>query len=200
MITENFKAIFKNKLFWVSFILLIIGLVSNSISSLYLKSEYSSLPSLPDILLDNLPTYQTGWLYDSLALLSIILIIYYLFVVEKPYKIPYLVMLFAIYQILRAVFIILTPFALPTSIDATQILDGTAFDYGLYPSGHTGTAFLGFLFSRGLIKWLLLIVTFAIIISLLLGESHYTIDILSGLIFSYAIFTFGERVIKKWMI
>jgi membrane-associated phospholipid phosphatase len=68
------------------------------------------------------------------------------------------------------------------------------FELGVYPSGHTGNVFLMFLLVKDKgYKWLIFICLFVVIVALFLARGHYSIDILSGLFFSYAIKAFGEK-------
>jgi hypothetical protein len=68
------------------------------------------------------------------------------------------------------------------------------FELGVYPSGHTGNVFLMFLLVKDRsYKWLIFICLVIVVTALFLARGHYSIDILSGLFFSYAIREFGEK-------
>jgi hypothetical protein len=68
------------------------------------------------------------------------------------------------------------------------------YELGVYPSGHAGNVFLMFLLVKDKgYKWLIFICLFVVITALFLARGHYSIDILSGLFFSYAIKAFGEK-------
>jgi hypothetical protein len=68
------------------------------------------------------------------------------------------------------------------------------YELGVYPSGHVGNSFLLLLLVKDRkyrrIMWIWLAV---IIISLFLAHGHYSIDILSGIFFAYAIRAYGEK-------
>jgi membrane-associated phospholipid phosphatase len=96
----------------------------------------------------------------------------------------------------RGVFIVLTPFGNPPMFNGSDPLfhGFSNFELGVYPSGHTGNVFLMFLLVKDKsYKWLIFICLFIVVTSLFLARGHYSIDILSGLFFSYAIRAFGEK-------
>ncbi|HTY44291.1 MAG TPA: phosphatase PAP2-related protein, partial [Patescibacteria group bacterium] len=132
--------------------------------------------------------------YSLITAISIILFFIYCYK-KGIHKISYFFILIGMYQILRAIFIILTPFGNPNGPNLSFL--GQFFTYGLYPSGHTGGAFLFYLLSSGVYKKIFLVFTFIIMITLLLGRGHYTIDIFSALIFSYTVYMFGEKYLKR---
>ena len=68
------------------------------------------------------------------------------------------------------------------------------FELGVYPSGHAGNVFLLLLLvkNRGY-KWLISSCLIVVILALFLAHGHYSIDILSGLFFAYAIRSYGEK-------
>ena len=68
------------------------------------------------------------------------------------------------------------------------------YELGVYPSGHAGNLFMILLLvNNRLYKWLIGLCLIVVIVALLLAHSHYSIDILSGIFFAYAIRAFGEK-------
>jgi membrane-associated phospholipid phosphatase len=49
-----------------------------------------------------------------------------------------------------------------------------------------------------LYKWIIMICLIVVIITLFLAHGHYSIDILSGLFFAYAIVSFGEKHLRMF--
>ncbi len=193
---NRFKKLFKSKYFWIALIVLMVGISVNQLVSFHLRQKYGdTLPILSDFILDTLPYWNVIWLYDLLSIFPIVLIIFYAY--KKDFnKIPYFILLFGILNLTRGIFIGLTPFGSPNN-GAIGLFKGSAFRDGVYPSGHTGSAFLSYLLSTGWWKFVIFIFMLGIISTLLLGRGHYSIDIFSALLFSYAIYSFGEKYFKR---
>jgi membrane-associated phospholipid phosphatase len=183
-----------NKKVWLCLLFLLFGLTANMAAGVYLKNEFKdSLPILNDMILSNLPEVKIAWMYDIFMIIPLVLFIIYAFHKKMDY-IPYFMILFGVIQLIRAVFIVLTPMGNPSN--HVGLFVSTSFRYGLFPSGHTGSAFLAFLLSQGWYRWSIFICVIGLIISLLLAKGHYSIDIFAALIFAYAVYMFGERNLK----
>jgi hypothetical protein len=189
----------KSRYLYLGILAVIAGAGLNFASEAYLHnymSEGKSLPMLSDLILDNLPFYNVSLIYDIFCLIPIFLVFIY-FVHKKDYeRIPLFLLMSGIFYIVRAVFIVLTPFGNPPMFNGSDSLfhGFSYFELGVYPSGHTGNVFLMFLLVKDrTYKWLILACLIIVISSLFLARGHYSIDILSGLFFSYAIREFGEK-------
>lgn len=188
--------LFKNKYFLMGLVALVLGILFNQISSTYLENKYgATLPVLDDLFLDNLPFLNIAWLYDLLVILALLIFLIYAYRKERK-KIPYFLIVFATFQLIRGIFIILTPVGSPNGI-APGLLPGVVFSQGFYPSGHVGSTFLGYLLAQGVYKKTLLVLSIFIMITLLLARGHYSLDIFSAIFFAYAIYSFGEKYFKK---
>jgi len=193
----DLKKLFHSKKFYIAVLIFVCGLSLNQIVSSLLMTKYGEkgLPVLHDLVLDNIPYLPIMWLYDLFAILGVLAIIGYSR--KKGFKyIPYFLVLFGLSQIVRGCFIALTPFGSPNGSEI-GLFTGSAFRSGVYPSGHTATVFLTFLLTSGWWKVISFMITLGTILTLLLGRGHYSIDILSGLIFAYAIFMYGEKKLKE---
>jgi len=189
----------KSRYLYLGVLSVIAGAGLNFASEAYLHnymSEGKSLPMLSDLILDNLPFYNVSLIYDIFCLIPIFLVLIY-FVHKRDYeRIPLFLLMSGIFYIVRAVFIVLTPFGNPPMFNGSDSLfhGFSYFELGVYPSGHTGNVFLMFLLVKDrTYKWLILACLIIVISSLFLARGHYSIDILSGLFFSYAIREFGEK-------
>ncbi|MDY0362853.1 MAG: hypothetical protein RBR08_15500 [Desulforegulaceae bacterium] len=198
-IISNFFLLLKDKYFYIAVSVLIGGIQLNFFCQNYLldyTKNGSSLPVLSDLILDNIPLWDIDYIYDIFSLVSLFAIIFYMIHRKKYDKIPYLILLSGIFQIVRGFFIVLTPFGNPPGFDGTEgLFNGfSKIELGVYPSGHTGISFLYFLFAEdSLYKFILLSSVIIIIIALFLSRGHYTIDILSGIFFAYAIKAYGDK-------
>jgi membrane-associated phospholipid phosphatase len=191
--------VIKSKYLYFGILAIIAGAGLNFASESYLHnymSEGKTLPMLSDLILDNLPFYNVSLIYDVFCLVPIFLVLVYI-VDKKDYnRMPFFMLLTGIFYIIRGVFIVLTPFGNPPMFNGSDPLfhGFSNFELGVYPSGHVGNVFLMYLLVKyKSYKRLILICLFIVIVSLFLARGHYSIDILSGLFFSYAIKAFGEK-------
>ena len=191
--------VIKSKYFYYGILSVIAGAGLNYASEAYLHnymSEGKTLPMLSDLILDHLPFYNISLIYDIFCLVPILLALIY-FVHKKDYnRIPLFLLMTGIFYIVRGIFIVLTPFGNPPMFNGSDPLfhGFSNYELGVYPSGHTGNIFLLFLLVKDKgYKWLIFICLVVVIVALFLARGHYSIDILSGLFFSYAIREFGEK-------
>lgn len=179
--------------------ILIFGIFVNQLSSYYLSKKYSdNLPVLNDFLLDKLPYLRIQWFYDLIPLTALLFFVLYS-IKYKFESAPYILLIFGVTQLVRGIFIFLTPLGSPLlNYDCLRLFDSRAFRFGVYPSGHTLSTFLCYLLTDNKrYKMLFLILTLLLIVSLLLGRGHYSIDIFSALIFDYAIYSYLEKHFNK---
>ena len=189
----------KSRYFYLGLLAIFSGLELNVASQTYLHnyiSEGKTLPMLSDLILDNLPVINVSLIYDIVALLPIILTIVYVFHKKAYSRIPFFLLMVGIFYIVRGVFIVLTPFGNPPMFNGSDpLFHGFAnYELGVYPSGHAGAVFLLYLLVKNkTYKWIIAICLIVVILALFLAHGHYSIDILSGIFFSYAINAYGEK-------
>jgi len=196
---QRLLPVIKSKYFYFGILSVIAGAGLNFASESYLHnymSEGKTLPMLSDLILDNLPFYNVSLIYDISCLVPILLVLIY-FVHKKDYdRIPFFLLMTGIFYIVRGIFIVLTPFGNPPMFNGSDPLfhGFSNYELGVYPSGHTGNVFLLLLLVKDkTYKWLIFMCLVVVITALFLARGHYSIDILSGLFFSYAIRSFGEK-------
>jgi membrane-associated phospholipid phosphatase len=201
---ESLPLVLRTRYLYISLVCFFVGAALNIASQTYLHnylSEGKTLPMLSDLILDNLPVMNVALYYDIFALIPIIVVLIYI-VHKKEYdRIPFIILMSAIFYIVRGVFIVLTPFGNPPMFNGSDpLFNGFAkYDLGVYPSGHAGNVFLLYLIvkNRGY-KWIILVCLILVMITLFLAHGHYSIDILSGLFFSYAINAYGEKHLQMF--
>ena len=191
--------LFKSRYLYIGILSVIAGAGLNFASESYLHnymSEGKTLPMLSDLILDNLPFFNVSLIYDIFCLIPIPLILIYI-VHKKDYnRLPFFLLMCGLFYIVRGIFIVLTPFGNPPMFNGSDpLFNGfSKYELGVYPSGHAGNVFLLFLLVKNWsYKWLIFFCLIVVIIALFLARGHYSIDILSGLFFAYAIQSFGEK-------
>jgi hypothetical protein len=201
---NSIPRVFKNRFLYIALLTFIAGASLNIASQTYLHnytSEGNTLPMLNDLILDNIPSLDVALYYDIFALLPIIFVIIYV-VHKKAYdRIPFIIMMSGLFYIVRGIFIVLTPFGNPPAFNGSDpLFNGfSKYDLGVYPSGHAGNVFLLFLLVKDrLYKWMIMVCLILVIVTLFLAHGHYSIDILSGLFFAYAIKSFGEKHLEMF--
>ena len=189
--------------FWIAVIIFVAGGQVNEISSSYLGANYgSSLPRLNDLLLDRVPYYPMARFYDVLVIIPQALLLLWVVMKRRLPFVPYILTLFGIWQFLRAAFIILTPLGdpNPNGVSPTGLFDSAPYHFGFYPSGHTSNTMFACLFTGGIVARTNVLILLIMIVALIIGHAHYSIDIFSGILFTYAIVKFGERYLASYFV
>ena len=188
--------VLKNRYFYISLVAFLGGIGLNNASQAYLHDYISNgktLPILSDLILDKLPFINVSIIYDIFAIIPILLAVFYIIRKKDYNRIPFIFLMIGIFYIVRGIFIVLTPFGNPPMFNGSYpLFHGFAnYELGVYPSGHAGNVFLILLLVNDYTyKWIIGICLIIVIMTLFLAHSHYSIDILSGLFFAYAIRSF----------
>lgn len=194
--------VLKSKYFYIGLLSLAAGAALNFASQTYLHnymSEGKTLPMLSDLILDNLPVIDVSLIYDLFCLVIFVIVAIYIVHKNDYNRFPYMLLLCGIFFIIRGIFIVLTPFGNPPEFNGSDpFFNGfSKFELGVYPSGHVGNSFLLLLLVNDKIyKYILAFCLAIIVLSLFLAHGHYSIDILSGFFFAYAIKAFGDKYLK----
>jgi hypothetical protein len=201
-VTSFFNSIvplFKSRYFYIGLLAVLAGIGMNYASQTYLHnymSEGKTLPMLSDLILDNLPVIDVSLAYDIFCLTALILVLVNVVHKKDFNRIPLFLLMIGIFYIVRGIFIVLTPFGNPPSFNGSDpLFHGFAnYELGVYPSGHAGIIFLCLLLVKDRVyKLLISFCLIIVIIALFLAHGHYSIDILSGIFFAYAIRSYGEK-------
>jgi hypothetical protein len=196
-ILTSLGKLFRSKAFYFGAAVLIGGAILNQVGSVYVYNNFHDTPALRDTILMWIPHYRLSYAFDAAAIMTIFIFCAYA-IKGNTDKIPYFLLVFGILQVIRALFIVLTPLRNPDLGVYNGFLQAEeAFRRGLFPSGHTGSSFLAFLLARGVWKVALLTSSMCVIVFLFLAHGHYSIDIFAALIFAYAVYRFGERRFKR---
>lgn len=182
----------------LSFLFLIIALLLTIWSGDYVDEANST--SVHDLVLDNIPAVNLGFLftYGLLAVLAVF-IVYPL--VHLPKKFHYALGMLSLFLCVRSFFLVLThlktPFGAIHAVD-NGFLQFLSFTNDLFFSGHTGIPFLGFLiFENKKVKYFMLIASIVLAATVLFMHVHYSIDVASAYCITYCIYVVGDKIFGK---
>ena len=119
LIFENgalFVPVLKSKYLYIAILSVIAGIALNFASQTYLHNymiEGKTLPMLSDMILDNLPVVDLSLIYDFFSLIILIIFMIYIIHKREHNRLPYFLILWGIFYIMRGIFIVLTPFGNP---------------------------------------------------------------------------------------
>lgn len=196
--------VLKSGHFYLSLLFVAAGISLNNISQAYLHqyvSQGKTLPILSDLILDKLPVIDVSLIYDIFAIIPIILAVIYIIHRRDYNRIPFIFLMVGLFYIVRGIFIVLTPFGNPPMFNGSDpLFHGFAnYELGVYPSGHAGNVCLILLLVNDRVyKWIIGVCLIVVIAALFLAHSHYSIDVLSGLFFAYAIRSYGLKHFSKF--
>jgi hypothetical protein len=199
-----FLPLLKSRYFYYGLLAILAGIGLNNASQAYLHyyiSQGKTLPILSDMILDKIPVINVSLIYDIFAIIPIVLAVVYIIHKRDYNRIPFIFLMIGIFYIVRGIFIVLTPFGNPPMFNGSDpLFHGFAnYELGVYPSGHAGNVFLILLLVNSRVyKWLIGICLVVVIFALFVAHGHYSIDILSGLFFAYAIRSYGDRHFSRF--
>lgn len=152
-----------------------------------------------DILLDNLPVFNTDIVFSEGALVFIIFITVLIF--SRPESTPIVIKSLALFIFIRALFVSMTHIApFPSRIN-TDLYKFQYFSSGsdLFFSGHVGIpALMAFLFwDDKKMRWIFIVCSIIAAVAVILGHLHYTIDVFSAYFISYGIWNISKKFFKK---
>ena len=198
-IIRSMIPVIKSRYFYIGLLAAVAGAALNFASQTYLHNymvQGKTLPMLSDLILDNLPVFDLSLIYDLFCLVIFVVVAIYIIHRKDYNRLPYILLLCGIFFIIRGVFIVLTPFGNPPEFHGSDpLFNGfSKFELGVYPSGHVGNSFLLLLLVNDkTYKYILMFCLLVIILALFLSHGHYSIDMLSGFFFAYAIRAFGDK-------
>ena len=195
----NWKSFFNikrnNNEFILTIILLAILMISFSQFLQFIEKRNGAV--LPDPLLNIFSPIDLTWLTFSLIYLSII--VFLISIIKEPDKLLIAMQAYGLMVIFRTIAMYLVPLEPPETIlllndPFVQLFGkGEILTKDLFFSGHTATLFLLFLLTeKKTLKFIFLISTFIVGISVLLQHVHYSIDVFVAPFVAYG----SYRIIK----
>lgn len=192
--------------FGAAALVMLTGGVLSALGSLLIQSRYPDRPRIPDLLFDLVPyAAWTQFVVEAIYITALVLLVVYVVSKRRLRDVPEIAALYGLIDIFRAFIIVLTPLGAPYE-EATHFNpSGGLFRlWGVFPSGHMATMLLFYLVvdheeAPG-IKRTLLVLLVAETIVLLTSHSHYSIDIVGGLLLGYFIcFEYYRGRLFNWL-
>lgn len=171
-------------------VLAVAALVEWPLSEL-IQSRYPDRPKPPDLLFDLLPHWPSWqFVVEAIYVTGALLLGLYVFRHARR-RVPEILAVFGLMEIGRALTMVLTPLAAPYD-EATHFGIEGVRNWGEFPSGHAATFLLYYLLVDGRvsprIKRILLVLLVAENLALLISHSHYSVDIVGGLLLGYFVY------------
>ena len=172
-----------------TFILKIVGL----------RAESLPAPALPDVIHSILPLTDVTYL-STFGFITIQILFWGYFIIGRPKDLPYALKIYELFLIFRSIFITITSLGAPAlRIDDVPFFEflfsGLYFTKDLFPSGHTGIPFIGYLIIKNkILRRFMLFCTFVMGASVLLLHVHYSIDVLGAFFVTY-----GSKGFYSWV-
>ena len=203
MVTERARGPHWIRSLLVSCSLVVAALVASRASSAFIATRFPGRPMPPDLIFDTLPYVSWMQYVTDVALLTeAALLLVYVFR-GRLRRLPEMLAMFGIMELLRAFIINLTPLAGPLGNGAFHGIV-RATQNGEFPSGHAASAFLFFLFidpehAPGL-RRIMGVLAAVVCGAMLLSHGHYSIDVVGGLLLSYFVYhEYYEGRLFDWL-
>lgn len=204
-ITKTFS---EQKKFWsnpanalsatLSLLVFIASLVINFSAGTY--ADISSSNYVKDIILDNIPVYETKFIFIYGALFVVFFVLFLLFIM--PRYLPFLLKSVALLIVIRSLFVIMThlaPYPERAFLPTNNFIGKFTFGADLFFSGHTALPYI-----LALIYWpnkplriIFLLFSAVFAISVLLGHLHYSIDVFGAYFITYSVYRISVEFFKE---
>ena len=178
--------------------LIIIAVLITISANYFIQDKFQQVPIVSDLLWEYLPHVPIFWLSEILIIVGLAYMAIWGYKTNK-YLLPYAAALIAIFHIIRAGVIILTPLGFPYTYEGliqvgktTSVLFGGAF-----PSGHLAFPYLIFMITK---SYIVLAITILVGAILLLSRAHYSIDLVGTLLVAYLVFKFSEAYMRGYFL
>jgi len=201
--TRDFLAIENKKVFWIKTIialtLLLLALGFNIYMGRYADSTIG--PQVPDLLIEHLPVWNSGYLLGPVAVLFAVFI-FFAAALSAPGELPFILATITLFIFVRSLFIGLThlgPINGAVNLDYrfSVWLNYMTFRNDFFFSGHVGYPFLMFfLVNQKWLKYFCFLYSFLMAAVVLLNRNHYSIDVFAAFFIAYGIYGLSKFLLS----
>lgn len=188
----------------VSVVLFSVSLFFNYLAMTLTKSYTGYV--VPDILLDNLPLFNVGFIFFQGAFLFIFLLL--VLGAYQPRYIPFVLETTGLFFFVRSLFMVMTHLTAPNveyyhyvskEYHVPQILFTVSSGNDLFFSAHTGFPFLLALifWHNKTLRLCFLVCSFIGAATVILGHLHYSIDVFSAFFISFGVVEMSKRFFAR---
>lgn len=195
---HHWKILFKDRTYVLSLVVGVLVYVGGQ-SIQHFASGYhdaSAFPSVGDVILNRIPTYNLEFLYFwGFIIMITLLVIYPLFF--KPEIVPFVLKTYGILLVIRTCFVILTNLGPPVGFFYAINHDvNPFFKNDLFFSGHVAAGFLAFLLLKDAkyYRWIFLLFSFVMAVTVLAMHVHYSIDVFAAYFITYGIYALSHKI------
>ena len=204
-IMENHKKIWSKpfvRLCLEALVLFVLSLVVNYYCTLYAQERASA--AISDIILSHTRVYDVDEIIIVFSLAVFFVAI--AAILAQPKKMPFVFKSIAVFILIRSIFITLThigPFTPHLLVSSNFIVSAIGLGHAsdLFFSGHTGMPFLLALifWQERWFRYFFLLSSAVLGTSMLLGHLHYSIDVFSAYLITFAIFHMSRQLfVPDW--
>ena len=191
----------KRKYFFLLFVSILLLAVSFA-AWVYFALQIQNVPAVTpsyDFLLSILPKIQhtaVGWFYVIGFALTVLIAIAF-FIVKDPAKLPYIILIWATFTLLRDFLFSVT--VLDAPVGRAEKIGFLEYDRDLFPSGHAGIPFItGLVTDNRWFRYFLFAISGVMAVIVLVTRIHYSIDVFGGYFICYGIYALFDKYVKKW--
>lgn len=204
----------KHRLFWtdgsiikhmgLSVLLLSVSLCLTYVATKYLNAHTGEVVS--DILLDNLPVLNVGYIFFQGAFLFLLVLV--AIGIYEPAYIPFTIESTALFFLVRSIFMVMTHLS-PPSIEyynyvahehhVPEVLFSVSSGNDLFFSAHAGYPFLlAVIFWKvKYLRYFFLLCSLIGSVAVILGHLHYSIDVFSAYFIAFGVFEISRYFFRK---
>jgi hypothetical protein len=203
---KKWKFLLSDLTYRISLLIGILVFVSSYALTVYVSFRNDILTYTPvgDLFLDLFPTYNLEFLFTYGIYFLVFINFIYVFIF-KPESAPFVFKTFGLLFIFRSAFVGLTHFGPPSGFFYQNGIDFESnpfkkliFKNDLFFSGHTAIPFMSFLiFKDSLFRWLQLVGSIIMGITVLLMHVHYSIDVFSAFFITYGIYSISDKLFNN---